>query len=245
MIKYINAKEKAGNGMKSIEEMRTSYYEHIEKQRRGYEITAAMIGYVVQKMQDASIISENVSISGRIKSFKSAYENTGKKAVDDCFGLRIIGDYEDLVKIEKELREILVVDSTKDHRKKTETQYNGIHKMVHMDEKYAQNNGMQPEMFPEIEIQYWDEETKQKCLYGELSYANYKKRDLLAILEGLDNDLESVYKNLPVCYEIQGNNIRMLSSQETLYKIYPEIQELEEMRKKVSVPPDTDDVMNR
>ncbi len=231
--------------MKSIEEMRASYYEYIEQRRRGYEITAAMIGYIVQKMQDASRISNKVLISGRIKSFKSAYDNIGKKAVDDCFGLRIIGDYDDLVKIEKELREILVVDATKDHRKKTDTKYNGIHKIVHMNSKYAQNNGMQPEMFPEIEIQYWDEETKQKCLYGELSYANYKKRDLLAIIEGLDNDPETVYMNLPMCYDIQGNNIRLLSHKEALYKLYPEIQELEEKRRKVSVPPDADDGVNR
>ena len=43
--------------MKSIDEMRASYYDYIEKQRRGYEITAAMIGYIVQRMQEDSIIS--------------------------------------------------------------------------------------------------------------------------------------------------------------------------------------------
>ena len=231
--------------MKDIEEMRAGYFDYIEKQRKGYEMTAAMIGYIVQKMKEASLIEGEVEISGRIKSFKSAYENTGKKAVDDCFGLRIIGKDEDLIKIEQELRKILVVDATKDHRKKSNTQYNGVHKMVHMDSKYAEKNGVSSVIFPEIEIQYWDEEMKEKCILGELSYANYKKRDLLAILDGLDNDPDSVYKNLPACYEIKGNNIRRLSSQETLYKIYPEIQELEEMRKKVSVPPDTDDGMNR
>lgn len=230
--------------MKSIEEMRASYYEYIEQRRRGYEITAAMIGYIVQKMQDASRISNKVLISGRIKSFKSAYDNIGKKAVDDCFGLRIIGDYDDLVKIEKELREILVVDATKDHRKKTDTKYNGIHKIVHMNSKYAQNNGMQPEMFPEIEIQYWDEETKQKCLYGELSYANYKKRDLPAILDGLDNNPETVYSNLPQCYEVKGKDIRMLTPQEALYKLYPEIRELEEKRRKALDAQDAGDAIS-
>ena len=230
--------------MKSIEEMRASYYERIENQRRGYEITAAMIGYIVQKMQEASIISGNVSISGRIKSFKSAYENTGKKAVDDCFGLRIIADYEDLVKIEQELRKILVVDATKDHRKKANTQYNGIHKMVHMDSKYIKNNGMKQEMFPQIEIQYWDKEMEQKCIYGELSYANYKKRDLPAILDGLDNNPETVYSNLPKCYEVKGKDIRMLTPQEALYKLYPEIRELEEKRRKALDAQDAGDAIS-
>ena len=70
-------------------------------------MTAAMIGYIVEKMKRANIVSGNVSVSGRIKSFKSAYENTGKKAVDDCFGIRIIGPMEDLKKIQAEIEKIL------------------------------------------------------------------------------------------------------------------------------------------
>ena len=89
--------------MKSIDEMRKSYNSFIERQRVGYEMTAAMIGYIVEKMKRANIVSGNVSVSGRIKSFKSAYENTGKKAVDDCFGIRIIGPMEDLKKIQAEI----------------------------------------------------------------------------------------------------------------------------------------------
>ena len=113
-----------------------------------------------------------------------------------------------------------------------------------MHRKYAESNGIEPQLFPEIEIQYWDEEMRQKCLYGELSYANYKKRDLPAILNRLDMEPENAFRDLPMCYEIQGNNIRLLEPQETLYKLYPEIKELEEKRR-VSVVPDTDDEMNR
>lgn len=93
--------------MKSIDEMRKSYNSFIERQRVGYEMTAAMIGYIVEKMKRANIVSGNVSVSGRIKSFKSAYENTGKKAVDDCFGIRIIGPMEDLKKYKQKLKKIL------------------------------------------------------------------------------------------------------------------------------------------
>lgn len=234
--------------MKSKEEMRASYNSYIENQRIGYEITAAMIGYIVQRMQEASIINGEVSISGRIKSFKSAYENTGRKAVDDCFGLRIVADRVDLEKIKEELRKILVVDSTKDHSQKKNTSYNAIHQMVHMHRRYAEANGIEPETFPEIEIQYWDEELREKCVLGELSYANYKKRDLVAILKRLDEEPENALNDLPTCYEIKGNIIRTLSPYETLYKLYPEIKELEEKRRTVTVAPmpiDTDDSMNR
>lgn len=232
--------------MKSIDEMRISYNEFIERQRKGYEITAAMIGYIVQKMQEASIVKGEVSISGRIKSFKSAYENTGKKAVDDCFGIRIVGNINDLIAIERELSRMLVLDLKKDHRKNKNTKYNGLHEMVHMDSRYIKEYGMQenesePIVFPQIEVQYWSEETRHECVYGELAYAKYKRKDLLAIIARLENDRENAYKDLPICYEIQGNNIRRLSNRETLYKVYPEIQELEEKREKASVVPDADD----
>ena len=138
--------------MKSIDEMRKSYNSFIERQRVGYEMTAAMIGYIVEKMKRANIVSGNVSVSGRIKSFKSAYENTGKKAVDDCFGIRIIGPMEDLKKIQAEIEKNFKVDATKDHSRKANSSYNAIHEMLHMHAKYTANSGINPETFPEVEI---------------------------------------------------------------------------------------------
>ena len=209
--------------------MRKSYNSFIERQRVGYEMTAAMIGYIVERMKEANIISSDISISGRIKSFKSAYENTGKKAVDDCFGIRIVGPMEDLKRIQAEIEKNFKVDATKDHSRKTNSSYNAIHEMLHMHAKYA-NSGMNPETFPEVEIQYWDEELKEKCLYGELSYAKYKSKDLENILTRLEEDRGSVLENLPVFYIIEGNTITRLSEQETLYKMYPEIKRIEERR---------------
>ena len=40
-------------------------------------------------------------------------------------------------------------------------------------------------------------------------------------------DRESVLENLPVFYIIEGNEIKRLSKQETVYKMYPEIKRLE------------------
>lgn len=94
------------------------YDEHIIHQKPGFEATARLIGYVIEKMQQERLISQNVEVTGRIKSYASAYENSHKKILDDCFGIRIIGKDEDLKKIEEELEKFLVVDKTKDHRKK-------------------------------------------------------------------------------------------------------------------------------
>ena len=217
--------------MKSIDEMRKSYSSFIERQRVGYEMTAAMVGYIVEKMKEANIISENVSISGRIKSFKSAYENTGKKAVDDCFGIRIVGPMKDLRKIQAEIEREFIVDATKDHSRKANSNYNAIHEMLHMKRKFAENNEMNYETFPEVEIQYWDEELKQRCLYGELSYAKYKSKDLVAILARLEKDRETTLADLPAFYIIEGNKITRMSKEDALYKMYPEIKEIEQGRK--------------
>ena len=156
-------------------------------------MTAAMIGYIVEKMKRANIVSGNVSVSGRIKSFKSAYENTGKKAVDDCFGIRIIGPMEDLKKIQAEIEKNFKVDATKDHSRKANSSYNAIHEMLHMHAKYTA-----------------------------------KSKDLIAISERLENDRENVLSDLPVFYTIEGNKIKRLSKQDSLYKMYPEIKRIEE-----------------
>ena len=207
--------------------MRKSYNSFIERQRVGYEMTATMIGYIVEKMKNANIISNEVSISGRIKSFKSAYENTGKKAVDDCFGIRIIGPMDDLRKIQAVIESEFTVDATKDHSRKVNSSYNAIHEMLHMKRKYASKSGVNYETFPEVEIQYWDEELREKCVYGELAYSKYKSKDLIDILNRLEKDRERVLLDLPVFYMIEGREITRISKQEALYKMYPEIEEIE------------------
>ena len=71
------------------------------------------------------------------------------------------------------------------------------------------------------------EDVCDEC-HGELSYANYKSKDLIAISERLENDRENVLSDLPVFYTIEGNKITRLSKQDSLYKMYPEIKRIEE-----------------
>ena len=40
---------------------------------------------------------------------------------------------------------------------------------------------------------------------------------------------------MPIYYEIKGNNIRMLSKRETLYKLYPEIKERDEEQEEIDM----------
>lgn len=210
--------------MTSVEDGETYYKSFINHQKSGYEITAKMIGYIVERMIQEKIITADIQITGRIKSYHSVYENSNKKSVDDCFGIRIVGKREDLLEIEKQLEKILVIDRTKDHRKKKK-KYNAVHQMVHMKKQYAEGNGLDYNLFPLIEVQYWDMDLEQLCTTGELSYANYKQSDFKRICKQYLENPESVLEEMPIYYEIKGNNIRMLSKRETLYKLYPEIKE--------------------
>ena len=217
--------------MSKIESMREVYEKHINNQKRGYEITAKIIGHVIRRMQEACYISGDVQVTGRIKSFKSAYENTEKKKLDDCFGIRIVASEEDLIKIKQQLERILVVTQTKDHRKKKDTKYNGIHQMVHIQKRYAESSGICFEQFPLVEIQYWSREIQRLCLNGDLSYANYKSEDYKEFVERLKKKENNTLGELPTYYEIIGNRMHELSTKDTLLKLYPEIYSMKYRRK--------------
>ena len=140
---------------------------------------------------------------------------------------------DDLRKIQAVIESEYTVDATKDHSRKVNSSYNAIHEMLHMHAKYTANSGINPETFPEVEIQYWDEELREKCVYGELAYSKYKSKDLIDILNRLEKDRERVLLDLPVFYMIEGREITRISKQEALYKMYPEIEEIEKSKKKV------------
>lgn len=212
--------------MTSVENGEMYYKSFITHQKSGYEITAKMIGYIVDKMVQEKMITGDVQITGRIKSYHSVYENSHKKSVDDCFGIRIVGKREDLVKIKEQLEKILVIDRTKDHRKKKK-KYNAVHQMVHIKKQYIEGKGLDYNLFPVIEVQYWDMDLEQLCTKGELSYANYKKSDYQRIRKQFAQNPQEVLKQMPIYYDIVGNKIYMLSPEETLYKLYPEMKDRE------------------
>ena len=209
--------------MTSVEDGKRYYKSFINHQIEGYEITAKMVGYIIERMRQENKISSEVQITGRIKSYYSAYENSNKKSVDDCFGIRIVGKKEDLSKIEKQLESFLVIDKTKDHRKKKK-KYNAVHQMVHMKKQYTDKTQIDYNLFPLIEIQYWDMDLKKLCTTGELSYANYKKSDFQRISVEFVANPEKVLQEMPIYYEITGNNIHMLTPEETLYRLYPQME---------------------
>ena len=213
--------------MKDINMIKENYNNYIEQQKRGYEITAGIIGFAIEKLREKGLISHDVQITGRIKSFKSAYLNYKKdKKIDDCFGVRIMANDDDLRKIGKELSKILIIKSTKDHSQRTDTSYNAVHQMAYINGEGIETlKEMDSNLFPLIEIQYWTKEIEEKCWLGDLSYAHYKKRDIGKLAQQYKQNPESVYEELPLYYEIKGTEVRQLEKAETLDRLYPELQE--------------------
>lgn len=223
--------------MQSKEDIKREYNEFIREKIKGYEMTAKIIGRTIRRMQCEDLISENVRVKGRVKSFESAYDNFGKKKVDDCFGIRIIGKDDEIEKIEKQVEQILIIEKVKDHRKRAETDYNAIHQMVYLNlievasllnkqnEYYLSDEGLKliSKFFPIVEIQYWDEEMDKKCKRGNLSYLNYKHKDINRIIELYRTNPQALFGELPDCYVIQGKEMQLLSKEETLLEMYPEI----------------------
>ncbi|MGN1326873.1 MAG: hypothetical protein ACI4VQ_02150, partial [Clostridia bacterium] len=216
-----------------------NYDEYVNQQKQGYETIAKIVGYTIEKMQTNGLISGNVKITGRIKSYKSVLENSKRKIVDDCFGIRIIASKDDIKRIREELAQILVIVKTKYHKASDKKKYNAVHQMVDIPKTYISKRGISYELFPVVEIQYWDIQNADLCIGGELSYAHYKKKDLERILERYLENPQETLDELPICYDIYGKNVRQLLPEETLFRVYPEIKQIQEQRKE---DPDDDEV---
>ncbi len=208
------------------EEIKDNYNLMIEQKRRGFEVTLKIVSSAIQRMKEEAIISDDVAISARLKSFKSAYENSIKgKKVDDCFGIRIVARNEqELEKIEETIQEILNIVKSKNHKTNHSTGYNALHQMAILKENFALANNMEHEQFPIVELQYWTKEIEKDCVHGELAYSRYKKKDMEKIRKTYKESPSDLYPLLPVFYEVKGDKIRTLSSEETLRKMYPDLE---------------------
>ena len=77
----INDAPKKGEVNNNLEDgyTRSQYESKIAGQENGYKATIMMIGRVIQALQKAGRISENVKVTGRIKSYRSAMRKCKKR----------------------------------------------------------------------------------------------------------------------------------------------------------------------
>lgn len=201
------------------------YTNYIQSRKAGYEITLAIVGQIISKLQEDYKISNDVKVLGRIKSFESAYENNNKKAVDDCFGIRIIAQRIDLQEIKNNIENNFIIKKNKRHIPKDKKDYDALHQMGYINFKFINKNNARC-IFPVVEIQYWTIQLENKTINGILSYSNYKKDFHDKVLKEYRNNSSNLKDYLPIYYEIENNKLRELPARETLYKLYPEIEEM-------------------
>ena len=77
----INDAPKKGKVKNNLEDgyTKSQYERKIAGQENGYKVTIIMIGRVIQALQKAGRISENVKVTGRIKSYRSAMRKCKKR----------------------------------------------------------------------------------------------------------------------------------------------------------------------
>lgn len=201
------------------EKVKNYYQNYIKSEQKGFEITLSLIEEIVNNLKQRNIISLDTHMYGRIKSFESAYANIGKKAVDDCFGVRIIASNEDLKNIKNNIEEKFIIEKNKKHNS---IEYNALHQMAYINMKNI-NNDYKKYIYPLTEIQYWNNELEEKLINGELSYYNYKKDLYYKILDNYYNE-NNLKDFLPMYYEVKNNNIIPLAEKESLFKLLSNIE---------------------
>lgn len=220
------------------------YKRYIESQKDEYELAIIEIYDIINRLIDGITvgkellkINDNVKVEGRIKSFKSAFKNDMRdsKALDDCFGIRIIADnITDMNLIRQVIKRIgnpklraLLGDAIrgdslfkivkeKNHAKRVNTNYNAIHQIAIRNPKEHSS--------PLIEIQYWDKETEERCTYGDLNHTNYKH--VQGKFEEVKNGKIGI--EIPEYYEFdEDGNIYKLDKEQSIYKMFPEMVDVE------------------
>ena len=220
------------------------YKRYINSQKKEYEQAIIDIYEIIEKLKEGIKIDstelkvdDKVRVEGRIKAFKSAIKNDLKdmKALDDCFGIRIIADNSgDAIMIQQimkrlsnpKLREalgdsisedtIFRVVEEKNHAQRLATKYNATH---HISVRNPKNINS-----PLIEIQYWDKETEERCTYGDLNHTGYKH------IQGKIQEAKSgkIGIEIPEYYEFDEEGyLYKLDKVEAIRKMFPELIEIE------------------
>ena len=206
----------------------------------------AFINYLnryINKLRKDEVISSDLVIRARIKATNSALRNYGKKAVDDIFGIEIICKNEEtILETRKYINLILLTNKEKKHKK--ENGYEATHCSCSINQKlidelntiFEKNgkNRKEPESFPKIEVQYKTTEVDFNANFGLASHEKYKKIEVNRIQQLYDNNCLTLGEYIPYMWisNPTGDDMKELSKEEILRKMYPSLKLKEENENK-------------
>ena len=214
-------------------EARQTYEKFVLEQQEQFVLFINYLNQYINSLREQGIISPFLKFYARVKATNSALKNNEKKALDDIFGIEFICATDREIEIlQKELETILKIHKVKIHDK--ENGYKAIHHSCSMKQEIrdelakgmANQLEVNQETFPAIEIQYKTIGVYYEAIYGKASHEKYKDTKLPQLQLLYDNDCLTVGEYIPYMWisNTDADNVRELSTEEVLKKMYPSLK---------------------
>ena len=198
------------------------YNNYVYSQREGFEKIMNFINDLTNHLKEEGKISDLFEIRARIKAPKSAIHNDPNKALNDVFGMEIITATETELKVVMEaISEYMKKVKEKDHDKSNG--YKAFHRLLDFktDKLEVLGDNIEHLQFPLVEIQFKTMEVAVKCSGGTADHMLYKGETKEEVQAKYDNGEYSIFTNIPTMWISRNGELRMLSPDETLKKMYP------------------------
>lgn len=232
-------------------EARRTYEKFVLDQEEQFILFINYLNRYINDLRDKGIITPHLAFYARVKATNSAFKNhTEHKALDDVFGIEILGTSEpELMALRKVIESsedkirLLHVGKTRVHDK--ENGYKAEHHYCIMEQKLTdilnsiagrtRKNKINSQNFPLIEFQYKTFEVYYQGNFGTASHEKYKGTQIKQVQALYDAGNLTVGEYIPIMWVSNpyDDNVRELSAREVIKKMYPTL-ELKEIKKSTS-----------
>lgn len=198
------------------------YNNYVYAQREGFELLINFINNLTNDLKEKGEISDLFEIRARIKAPQSAIHNDKRKALNDVFGMEIIAaTEEELKRVQKEILNYMKILHEKNHNK--ENGYKAFHNLLDFNAEMIEQISPQNKkiQIPVVEIQFKTMDVAVRCSGGTADHTLYKGKTREEVQRKYDNGEFSIFTNVPIMWVSRNGEIRMLSTNETLKKMYP------------------------
>lgn len=222
IIKFLKESEEKEN----TSQMLAVYNEFIVNQREGFLNIMNFTNSIINRLINDGTISEFIEMRARIKAPVSAIQNDSKKALDDIFGIEIIGAREEeLLIIREKLENVMQKTKQRNHNKNNGYKATHICYAFKKDKINSLNSpNINENYLPVIEFQFKTTEVAARCKYGkQADHSGYKNVNPQNIQKEYDEGKMRIFTTVPTMWErdrYKGDMI-LLTEEEILKKLYP------------------------
>ncbi len=206
----------------------SEYNRFVAEQEKPFILFINSINKYINKLRKKGILSNFLEVRARIKASSSALRNDETKALDDVFGMEFICATEREIEILRENIEKLVsITKLRDHNK--ENGYKAVHCMYSIGDELVERLNQTSRrkydrnLFPIVEAQYKTIQVFYESNYGTASHEKYKDTNIDEVqrLYNSGQLVPGVYLPYMWVSDPNNDNMRELSTEEIIRKIYP------------------------